>query len=706
MTYVDDCNALIPLQDVKTFLELFEKYGGPLGAQLNTEKTRILTSTKGPRYSILPRLLFHPSTYKIGVNIWQALSKYSRELNKDTGTYKMCEKTDGLRILGVPIGCKSFCDDFIMQAIKKAISNCDKIIDGLDSDQTVLQIFRACTAHKMTHLFAADVLNNKLNDLPRNWYLWESEMADEFSNMIDKVISSVTRRPSIPAHAHLIAIMSTKNGGLGIPHPRSQAIPTFIINTKRCIQYATDGIWIDQTSPKILLPPYITDLYTNWETSNAHLFQTFRKYVKPISNICVSELVDDDPVQYFIHKSSLNTCRERIKLKAASKIKRLLKYILRDDEASLDQLEDILEYKMSYSLLDLPRRISQRSNQDFSLMLKRKLRLELWPGVQQPICFCGTIMDQYGDHCLTCRRHCKTPMHNSIRDGLWKLFQEYFVLLNMTTSQSGVEKETPNVFEGLLPSLRPFDISILFDKMLSESTWRTPITKLGFDVTVVSSLPKFSTRTDAARKNEVKLRLRKGEKGKFQRKRKTDKSTQVTMSGDQMMQYLLDNGMVLLPLAITAHGHLGSMFERFLYGTDAFMPEFDDNHPKAHEMAREANSKHVPRGILHHANKIWKQSNPDSFYSGSYKAMDPLTHFDQQLGLIISTSVSSHLLRAHNKNKTLPPLECPGHCEACNCEDDIDELEDSSVPDYLTHHHTYHPPLGTPQVAEPIQAIL
>jgi len=297
-------------------------------------------------------------------------------------------------------------------------------------------------------------------------------------------------------------------------------------------------------------------------------------------------------------------------------------------------------------------------------------------------------------------------MHNSIRDGLWKLFQEYFVLLNMTTSQAGVEKETPNVFEGLLPSLRPFDISILFDKMLSESTWRTPITKLGFDVTVVSSLPKFSTRTDAARKNEVKLRLRKGEKGKFQRKRKTDKSTQVTMSGDQMMQYLLDNGMVLLPLAITAHGHLGSMFERFLYGTDAFMPEFDDNHPKAHEMAREANSKHVPRGILHHANKIWKQSNPDSFYSGSYKAMDPLTHFDQQLGLIISTSVSSHLLRAHNKNKTLPPLECPGHCEACNCEDDIDELEDSSVPDYLTHHHTYHPPLGTPQVAEPIQAIL
>ena len=352
----------------------------------------------------------------------------------------MCEKTDGLRILGVPIGCQDFCNDFIMSAIKRAIADCDKVIDGLDSDQTVMQIFRACTAHKMTHLFAADVLNHKVNELPRNWNLWESDMADEFTKMIDKVIGSVTRRPSIPAHAHLIATMSTKAGGLGIPHPRSTAIPTFIITTKRCIQYATDGIWIDQTTPHILLPYYITNLYTNWETSEAQLFQAFRKYVKPISNICVSELVDDDPVQYFIHKSSLNTCRERTKSKAASRIKRLLEYILQNDKPSLDQLEDILEFKMSYSLLDLPRQLSQRKNEDFSLMLKRKLRLELWPGIRQPTCFCGTIMDQFGDHCLTCRRHCKTPMHNSIRDGLWKLFQEYFVLLNLTTSSSGVSR--------------------------------------------------------------------------------------------------------------------------------------------------------------------------------------------------------------------------------------------------------------------------
>ena len=51
----------------------------------------------------------------------------------------------------VPIGCQSFCDNFIL-------ADCDKIIDGLKSDQTVMQIFRTCTAHKMTHLFAATFL--------------------------------------------------------------------------------------------------------------------------------------------------------------------------------------------------------------------------------------------------------------------------------------------------------------------------------------------------------------------------------------------------------------------------------------------------------------------------------------------------------------------------------------------------------------------
>ena len=84
----------------------------------------------------------------------------------------------------------------------------------------------------------------------------------------------------------------------------------------------------------------------------------------------------------------------------------------------------------------------------------------------------------------------------------------------------------------------------------------------------------------------------------------------------------------------------------------------------------------VPHGILRRANDIWRQEHPDSFYGGSHKAMDPATYFDQQLGLVISTAVSSHLLRAHNKNKSGRPMECTGDDALAELEEGVD-LDDA-----------------------------
>ena len=61
-----------------------------------------------------------------------------------------------------------------------------------------------------------------------------------------------------------------------------------------------------------------------------------------------------------------------------------------------------------------------RPNEEFTVMLKRKLRLPLWPQ-QRLRCSCGRKMDAYGDHVMTCTKHSKTTMHNSMRNGLWKL---------------------------------------------------------------------------------------------------------------------------------------------------------------------------------------------------------------------------------------------------------------------------------------------
>ena len=674
--YVDDVNVLLPTQDVERFFHLFRLYGAGidssnervspgLGAILNTEKTRIMTTTSGR--SVRDRLLcsFNHQQRQTGASLARAIRDFS---TKDNDPY---EETNGLRILGAPIGSQAFCNNFILSMVHKAVAASDKITSGLESKQTILQIFRTCTSHKLTHLFAADVINADFQDLPPNWHLWDSDMAAEFTGMIDRVVSNITNRPSVPTHALLIASMSTTRGGLGIPHPRSTSIPTFMLTTRRCLQYATDGIWIGLTDPTIPLPHTITRLYSDWRSSSSHTFQVFAKYLPDIANTCVSEQVADR-VEFFLHKSSINTCRERLRIAAASLTTPLLEYELRDDKASLDQLEDLLEPKMSASLLDMGRLnpAHRRQNDDFTTMLKRKLRLELWPECLAPICACGKRMDLFGDHCLSCKKHCKTAMHNAIRDGLWDLFKDLFPLVKLTSTPKNVLRERPGVIKAI-PNSRPFDLSVLFDHLLDEQAWRTDLTELGFDVIVVPSIPSRSTRTQAARKNEIKLRLRDGEKRKFHRRGKTDGRTGRTLTGDQMIHHIIHNRnrrMALVPIAVSPHGHLGSLAERLLYGSDPDpLPNFIPSRRYAKEAAQLAVSPAVPRGLLPRANALWRASHPDISYSGSYQAMDPWTHFDQQLGLVISTAVSSHLLRAHFKNDSTPHI-CPGACDCFCCE--------------------------------------
>ena len=126
------------------------------------------------------------------------------------------EVTDGLRILGTPIGSQSFCRDFIMRQLENAKVDAKKITEGLDDSQTMLQMFKTCTIHKMTHLYASDVVTEGVANLPNNWHLWRSKMSDEFTNMTNSFLSEVTGRSSIPDHAMLISNMSTNKGGLGL----------------------------------------------------------------------------------------------------------------------------------------------------------------------------------------------------------------------------------------------------------------------------------------------------------------------------------------------------------------------------------------------------------------------------------------------------------------------------------------------------------
>ena len=111
------------------------------------------------------------------------------------------------------------------------------------------------------------------------------------------------------------------------------------------------------------------------------------------------EDINPDKVETFLSSSSLNTCRERISKEAAERTKQLieLEWQWQDDPDSLHQLEDLLEPRHSYALVDMSRLQpkNKKKNEQFGVMLRRKLRLALWPGERLPICFCVQSMNPW-----------------------------------------------------------------------------------------------------------------------------------------------------------------------------------------------------------------------------------------------------------------------------------------------------------------------
>ena len=128
--------------------------------------------------------------------------------------------------------------------------------------------------------------------------------------------------------------------------------------------------------------------------------------------------------------------------------------------------------------------------------------------------------------------------------------------VKLVSSPLDVEREPLQVVQSL-PNLRPFDFCVTCDPLLDETAWRTPFHQIGFDVTVISSKPCVSTDCTAARRKELQLRLREGERMKFQRRGKSDKATKVTLSGDEIIGDIIRSCKALIPIAVSPHGHLG-----------------------------------------------------------------------------------------------------------------------------------------------------
>ena len=140
MGHVDDVNCLVPIEDVRLFMEKFEEYGEPLGAVMNRDKTRIMTSTHGRKLAPLIRRRWSAlfGKRKIANDLQYAIDNYSKKKSGDTSV--PYEEVNGLRVLGVPVGSQQFCKDFISGIMKNASNEAVKICEGLDDLQKKLQL--------------------------------------------------------------------------------------------------------------------------------------------------------------------------------------------------------------------------------------------------------------------------------------------------------------------------------------------------------------------------------------------------------------------------------------------------------------------------------------------------------------------------------------------------------------------------------------
>lgn len=179
-------------------MQLIKKYGEELGAVMNTTKTRILTSTLDVKTSEALQRKGRVSLRLIGKALGAAILAFSTRVVD--GKREAHEVTNGLRVLGAPIGSRDFCHGFVAATMASAHSDSKKIIEGLDDDQTRLQLFKASTVHKLTHLFTTDVLNSDMTCLPPRWNSWRGELCDSFSSMVTGFLSDLTGLDNIPLH--------------------------------------------------------------------------------------------------------------------------------------------------------------------------------------------------------------------------------------------------------------------------------------------------------------------------------------------------------------------------------------------------------------------------------------------------------------------------------------------------------------------------
>jgi hypothetical protein len=200
---------------------------------------------------------------------------------------------------------------------------------------------------------------------------------------------------------------------------------------------------------------------------------------------------------------------------------------------------------------------------------------------------------------------------------------------------------------------------------------KTPYNCIGFDVTIVHlTKPSSSSASEAAKYNEMDLRLRDGERMKFAHPRGgTNPITAHTIPPDDVIGEIIHSNQAFIPIAVGPFGGFGSLFYRFIDDVNTLLlPSFPTDRPNAMRAAKLATNHRTLYIVFGKADQKWKATNPSRWFDGSYLAQLTSMRANQKLGLATTTHLSNHI------NNSLTKLTfCQNSQPQSEVNDDFDD---------------------------------
>ena len=629
LAFVDDLNAVVPHEDVLFYCDTFKKLANDLGLRIREDKSIILTSTNNTSpMKHLPK--------ESQSTLAECLNKYTQ--GKET--------TEGIIILGFPIGSNEFINKALFKVYKKVKETILSLKNNLDDIQTIGQLYNNSLLPKFYHTLCADVFSSGMQS--DDIFSFKSNHTDMIKKTILEITQHMAATNEIPEYVNELISRPSSQNGLHILNPTKSSISASCAPLLRSIYIAKHGIPLDDINIK--LPMSIQRIYANWNKSDRKAFKILKHHTPQIMKIVNKEYIhpiSSEKVKEFIDKTPSHLIHEKIMHEYYNVHKDHMFKISPEDVKP--HIPSILKSIIPTTLLKPCRQIQENrlNNLDFIISFRRSHRLPLFEQTSKITCTCNTTIDKYGDHFFSCRKHSKKILHDHIRNTTHFITSTIGPHANFISSKEACKMEETDLLPSF-PSIRPGDITLHSncDPLTKNLKFKFPI--VAIDVTTIGNQSKETITPETLKKattNRLKHHL-KHECKKYDRP--NQKIEKIMTSGEAIINELNNQNITLLPFTFDNFGSMGPTAESYFINEEN-VPEITEKSKMsrlskpaiiAYQKARQ-NTK--MKALFKTSNKGWKLMHKDKWFGSTYQLTTPSNWGKHYLGMNLNIALVQHI---------------------------------------------------------------